>query len=620
MKTRIRRTGIAMLAVALVTALPAVISAPASAAGGLGFGAPFMLRNPALNNTFVFGVQDVEPSIRVDTLGNVFPGAIRGVPAGVDVWRVFAPYTASSTEYLGSPDGTPPIPGLGPPGTASGGGDLDIASSCETNLLNVSSLNVASTENFNSADQGHHFDMTAPSSSVYTAVDRQWYDNDGPLTVYQSVHDVAASNAIVVTRSVDGGLTWLPVGGQVINPAQADAFAAAIPFNNKLGNIVVDQHRHFLYQVYSAGANAADNLNGNALHAVWVAVSLDQGLSWTDHLVFADPSPSMRTDNVFPAIAVDDAGNVYTVWSEIDSSLPTVHPGTFFSFSTNFGSTWSPPVKVNQGAAQNLTLFPWIDAAGDGGVDIVYYGTSSSVNGTDPSTNQPAIWNVFMAQSLTAHTSTPSFATSQITGSNTTTNPPIHRGNISTGGLQPGGSADRTLADLFQVAIGYDGLANISWAADWNSPGLGLAWFAHQTSGAIAGIPNDGCHAFNGGPTGGTGAKVTGGGWIAGKNGGHANFGFNAMQLGGGNLTCIDNGADVKQFTADTVTPPAVNGTSASWGGTGTWIHSNGSSQSVNYQVTVADNGPGGKTDQFSIAFGTYSNSGTLGGGNITIH
>jgi hypothetical protein len=92
------------------------------------------------------------------------------------------------------------------------------------------------------------------------------------------------------------------------------------------------------------------------------------------------------------------------------------------------------------------------------------------------------------------------------------------------------------------------------------------------------------------------------------------------MQLGGGNLTYIDKGADVKQFTADAVTPPAVNGTSASWGGTGTWIHSDGSSQSLSYQVTVADNGPGGKTDKFSIAFGSYSDSGTLGGGNITIH
>ena len=77
------------------------------------------------------------------------------------------------------------------------------------------------------------------------------------------------------------------------NPAQPDAYAAALPLNNKGGNIVVDQHTHVLYDIYSAGATPDDNVNGNALHAVWVAVSKDQGTTWTDHLVYAHPSPSM---------------------------------------------------------------------------------------------------------------------------------------------------------------------------------------------------------------------------------------------------------------------------------------------------------------------------------------
>lgn len=609
-----------MSAVAVVAITMTSLFVPSADAAAT-FGPQFRLVNPA--TPIIFGIQDVEPSIRVDTLGNVFPGAIRGVPAGVDVWRVYAPYTSSSYEYLGQPDGTPPILGPGPnndpdPGIGLGGGDIDIASSCETNLLNVSSLNLGSTANFQSADQGHHFLPTAPSSSTYAGVDRQWYDNDGPLTVYQSVHETGAGNAIVVTRSTDGGLTWLPVAGPVINPAQPDAFAAALPLNNKLGNIVVDQHRHYLYQVYSAGATAQDNIDGNALRAVWVAVSKDQGLTWTDYLVHAAASPSMRTDNVFPVVAVDDSGNIYTVWSEIDSSDPTVHPGTFFSYSTNFGATWSAPVKVNQGASQNLTLFPWIDAAGDGGVDIVYYGTSANSNGDG------AVWNVFMAQSLLAHTGAPSFATYQISGTGGAD--PIHVGNISTGGLQPGGSADRSLADLFQVAIDYNGLANISWTADYynranpGDTGDGQAWFVHQVGGAIAGIPNDGCHSFNGGPTGGTGAKVTGGGFIAGTSNGTANFGFNAQQLGSGNLTYIDKNGDVAQFKADTVAPPVVSGNSATWSGTGTWKHANGTSQTVNYQVTVEDNGSPGRNDRFGITFGSYSNSGQLGGGNITIH
>jgi hypothetical protein len=612
MKRTSPRQGLA-LALAVATATAALLLASGSA-GAASFGQVFQLNNPT--NPFVFGVQDVEPSVRVDTLGNVFPGAIRGVPAGVDAWRVFAPYDSAHYEYLGQPD-APPIPGVGPghdedPGVGLGGGDIDIASSCETNLLNVSSLMISTTNNFQSADQGHHFDATSPSSSTFTGVDRQWYDNDGPLTIYQSVHDVAAGNTIVVTRSIDGGLTWLPVSTNVINPAQPDAYAAALPLNNKTGGIVVDQHTHTLYQIYSAGGTPSDNVNGNSLDAVWMAVSTDQGLTWTDHPIHNTGIPTMRTDNVFPAAAVDDAGNVYAVWSEIDNATPTSHPGTFFSYSTDRGTTWSAPVRVNQGATQNLTLFPWIDAAGDGGVDIVYYGTSSDVNG------EGAVWNVFMAQSLAAHTGTPSFTRTQITGVGGVD--PIHTGNVSTGGLQPGGSADRSLADLFQVAIGYDGLANISWTSDHADPGDGLAWFTHQTSGAIAGIPNDGCHSFNGGPVGGTGAKITGGGSIAGTNGGKARFGFNEPLLGGGNLTYIDKGGDVAKFSAGTATPPTVNGRSASWGGTGTWTHSDGSSQSIPYNVSVTDNGSSGANDRFSISFGSYSNSGQLTGGNITIH
>ena len=487
-----RGAGAIGLVVALVAAVSLVVAPMAS--GAATFGSPFQLNNPT--HPFVFGVQDVEPSVRVDTLGNVFPGAIRGVPAGVDVWRVFAPYDSAHYEYLGQPDG-PTLPGVGPgqdtdPGIGLGGGDIDLATSCGTNTLNVSSLALATTNNFRSTDQGHTFTATAPSSANYTGVDRQWYDNDGQQTIYQSVHDVAAGNAIVITRSTDDGVTWAPVPGQVINPAQPDAYAAALPLNNKLGNIVVDQHRHYLYQVYSAGATPQDNVNGNALHAVWMAVSTDQGLTWADHLIYADPSTSMRTDNVFPAVAVDDAGNVYAVWSLLDSNDATKHPGTFFSYSTNFGSTWSAPVKVNAGS-QKTTLFPWIDAAGDGGVDIVYYGTTANVNDT------PAVWNVFMAQSLKGHAATPKFTNTQITGLGAS-NPPIHEGNISTGGLQPTGTADRSLADLFQVAIDYHGLANISWTSDWYDradPGNtfdGLAWFTHQTKGAISGVPNDGCH------------------------------------------------------------------------------------------------------------------------------
>src|SRR5438876_11531664 len=88
-----RGTGAIGLVVALVAATSLLVAPMAS--GAATFGAPFQLNNPT--HPFVFGVQDVEPSVRVDTLGNVFPGAIRGVPAGVDVCACSRPTTAPTT-------------------------------------------------------------------------------------------------------------------------------------------------------------------------------------------------------------------------------------------------------------------------------------------------------------------------------------------------------------------------------------------------------------------------------------------------------------------------------------------------------------------------------------------
>jgi hypothetical protein len=91
---------------------------------------------------------------------------------------------------------------------------------------------------------------------------------------------------------------------------------------------------------------------------------------------------------------------------------------------------------------------------------------------------------------------------------------------------------------------------------------------------------------------------------------------FDEPQLGGGNLSYVDKGGDVAKFVANTQGPPRVNGTSATWSGTGTWTHADGSTQQTSFQVTTVDNG---SSDRFSIAFATYSKSGPLAGGNITI-
>src|SRR5260370_7139498 len=69
-----------------------------------------------------------------------------------------------------------------------------------------------------------------------------------------------------------------------------------------------------------------------------------------------------------------------------------------------------------------------------------------------------AKWNVYYAESVNGHDAAPFFVRSVISDH------VIHRGTISTGGL--GGGADRSLADLFQIAFDPQHFANVAFSDD----------------------------------------------------------------------------------------------------------------------------------------------------------
>src|SRR5207302_10884434 len=105
---------------------------------------------------------------------------------------------------------------------------------------------------------------------------------------------------------------------------------------------------------------------------IFVSRSTDFGQTWTATLVFHAPLFT-PLNNVFPALAVDPTnGHLYATWSDGFK--------VYFSASTNQGVTWSAAVTVNVAPA-DTTIFPWI-AAYNGVVDLVYYGTTASSNGS----------------------------------------------------------------------------------------------------------------------------------------------------------------------------------------------------------------------------------------------
>jgi PA domain len=473
--------------------------------------------------------QAVEPSMTVDSQGTIYVESIRGVPAGLDLWRW-------NRARDGGPnaDGTLPFKYEGQPdcgmfvgafcqgsGLAPGGGDGDVAvngpdpSNTFIPNLAVVSLAAAEVTASHSTNRADTFNTPNPGAAHIPLDDRMWINAlDDAKHVYMEYHDFVSTSEILVQRSADGGQNYADV---VLSPVVTDPLvqsAVGPPTGNIAGQIKVDRSRTAshgnLYQIFVGPDSVADNNNDpHFINTVYVGVasgvSLAAGatLSFTDHQIFTcGPGSKCPTGlglgNLFPALAVDDFGNVYAVWSD--------NTDIYYSYSTTHGTSWSSAIKVTQGTTQAgmSNVFPWVAADANGHVAIAWYGADAGGDSnTQPSTTK---WNVFVAETVNGHASTPAFTLSQATDQ------PNHKGSISTGGLT--GSSDRTLADFFQIAIDpTNHLINIAFADNSSHAGTtAVTYFTRQRK-------------ATGGITGGcAGHQEDGEGDIRGEKGGDAHF------------------------------------------------------------------------------------------------
>jgi hypothetical protein len=163
----------------------------------------------------------------------------------------------------------------------------------------------------------------------------------------------------------------------------------------------------------------------------------------------------------------------------------------WFASSHDGGKTFYGPFKISSGTG--TSVFPWIAAGDAGKVDIAWYQANNPAPPlvSDPTSpaeltggpnSMPAgtFWNVMFAQSLNANSREPSFTTVQASDN------PNHRGSISIGGTT--GSADRSLADYFNVYVGPDGIANIMYTDNANATGseTNHISYVRQNGGPIA--------------------------------------------------------------------------------------------------------------------------------------
>jgi hypothetical protein len=491
--------------------------------------------------------QAVEPSITVDSQGTIYVESIRGVPGGLDLWRWdrargptpdggpnidngSVPNIAGTLpfKYEGQPDcGVLVTPACTTTGLAPGGGDGDVAVNAPDSVthipnLAVVSLAAAEVTASHSTDRADTFSTPISAAAGVPFDDRMWiHALDDPNHVYMEYHDFATTSQIFVQRSADKGQTWLDAGvNNVIPPADAmTGGAVGPPTGNIAGQIKVDRSNNptshgNVYQIFVGPNSVMDNVSG-VINAVYVGVASGVSLANNTPLppfnvvkifscVPGSTCGAAGLGNLFPALAVDDFGHVYAVWSD--------NTDIYYSYSTTHGMSWSSPaIKVTQVTspptqAGMSNVFPWVAADADGHVAIAWYGADKAGNSNTVSTTDTH-WNVFVAETVNGHGSTagaPQFTLSQASDHSN------HTGQISTTGLNPTGS-DRSLADFFQIAIDpTNHLINIAFAD--NHAGAAVTYFTRQKK-ATSGITG-GC----------AGHEDDGEGDVRGERGGDAHF------------------------------------------------------------------------------------------------
>lgn len=414
--------------------------------------------------TFLDG--DAEPRVVHDGVGNLYVSAIQGVPAGTDFYKSMD--SGQTWTYLGEPDGAQAANVLaGTNGAGAGGGDEDEIVLPNGQIV-MTSLWLGSNTTCTSSTGGTAW-VCNPNGSTVPADDRQWLANYGNNIVYITSKQIGAvltgPESIYVAKSTDGGQTF-PTVSFVTTPE-----LGLQPGDQ--GNIIVDKNGN-VYTVFF-------DQSGSTLY---VAKSVDGGSTWMIKQAFQNPpcSPTLCISmvHVFPAIAADNANNLYVVFSDGTYS--------YLTRSTDGGVSWSLPAIVSSLYGVKSSVEPWIVAGDAGKINIFYYGTNSTnfmandctaATRNDPT--QCALWVVYMAQSLNATSKVPTFTVAPATPY------VVHAGAICNNGTGcPQGT--RTMLEYFFPDTGLDGSAMAVYPdsehiLDATSTNTNV-WFVKQTGGS----------------------------------------------------------------------------------------------------------------------------------------
>lgn len=208
--------------------------------------------------------------------------------------------------------------------------------------------------------------------------------------------------ATTCSRSLDGGVTFIPTG----EPAFFDG--------------PNDDDGHFGIRGHCGGETGhgfADRLGYIYLARgwcgqPWLAISRDEGASWervqvADNGMPANPGGIQEHE---AGVAIDDAGNVYVVWTA-RNRLP------YLAISRDRGRSFGNPMMIGPPGLREASL-PTIDIGDDGKIAIAYVGSSNAPGGRSPTGSGPeydnTTWNGYVTMTAEALSADPLFYTATI--------------------------------------------------------------------------------------------------------------------------------------------------------------------------------------------------------------
>ncbi|MEO8231635.1 MAG: sialidase family protein, partial [Ignavibacteriota bacterium] len=233
------------------------------------------------------------------------------------------------------------------------------------------------------SDDKNHLTVDKQTTSPYVnRVYNTWTDFNGG----------ANNNQVVFKSSTDFGATW----GTLINLS-----ASLSPGSHGQGCNVQTGPNGEVYVVFAVYDNYPSGED-----AIGFAKSTDGGTTWTKSRVYGAITPngnfnfgirgnlkptSIRV-NSFPSMSVDRSGgvnngNIYIVWPQINVAPAGTDPDIVCLSSTDNGTTWTGPVRVNDDPMNNgkEQYFAWctVDQS-SGQLNVVWYdnrNTSSDSTG-----------------------------------------------------------------------------------------------------------------------------------------------------------------------------------------------------------------------------------------------